>query len=212
MGDQTMLVVMSDHGFTSWRRSFHLNSWLEQQGYLALRDPQRRRGTLFSDVDWSRTRAYGLGLNGLYMNVRGREKSGIVDPAERAALAREIGDRLLKTIDPATGLPVVAHVYPREQVYASVPYPDITPDLIVGYTKGTRSSNQSALGEVPAEVLVDNKEQWSGDHCMDHEAVPGILLTSRRLARPASSLRTLAASILAEFGVTGFAADAPPTN
>jgi predicted AlkP superfamily phosphohydrolase/phosphomutase len=204
---ETMLVVMSDHGFTSWRRAFHLNSWLEQQGYLAVRDPQRRRGTLFSDVDWSRTRAYGLGLNGLYVNVRGREKSGIVEPSDRAALAREIGEKLVETIDPATGLAVVTRVYPREQVYASVRYPDITPDLIVGYAKGTRCSNQSALGEVPAEILVDNKEQWSGDHCMDHVTVPGILLTSRRLARPAPSLRTLASSILVEFGVDDFAVE-----
>jgi hypothetical protein len=99
-------------------------------------------------------------------------------------------------------------VYRREEAYRGVPYPDVTPDLIVGYAKGTRGSNQSALGEFPSEVVVDNTEVWSGDHCMDPETVPGILLVSRRLQRPASSLDGLASALLAEFGVTGFPAAA----
>jgi predicted AlkP superfamily phosphohydrolase/phosphomutase len=204
MGAGTMLLVMSDHGFASWRRAFHLNTWLEQHGYATLRDPKQRAGTLFSAVDWSKTRAYALGLNGLYVNLRGREKNGIVEPAERDTLVTEIADKLLKTIDPKTGQPAVTKVYRREQVYRDVQFPEITPDLIVGYAKGTRGSNQSALGEFPADVIVDNMEQWSGDHCMDHEAVPGILLSNRRLGRPASSLETLAAAVLAEFAVDGF--------
>jgi predicted AlkP superfamily phosphohydrolase/phosphomutase len=200
-----LLVVMSDHGFASWRRSFSLNSWLRDQGYLAVRDPAASTDPgLFSNVDWSRTRAYGLGLNGLYINVRGREVHGIVDPAERAALAAEISRRLVETIDPVTMEKPVSRVFTREDVYVDAAHERLAPDLIVGYAKGTRNSDDSALGMVPRQVLTDNTDVWSGDHCMDPATVPGILLTSRPLKRSAASLDRLAASVLAELGVEQF--------
>ena len=203
MPEGTKLIVMSDHGFTSWRRSFNLNTWLVENGYAALKNPNVRKdpGWLLN-VDWSKTRAYGLGLNGLYLNLQGREKNGIVDPADREALMREIADKLLATLDPATGEPAVTKVYFREEVYKDRGYLELGPDLQIGYAKGTRCSNESASGEFPPEVIVDNTEEWNGDHCMDHEAVPGILLSSEPLVRPAPSLKELGASILAEFGVT----------
>lgn len=202
---QDLLVVMSDHGFASWRRVFHLNNWLRAQGYLAVVDPARARTAgLFENVDWSRTRAYGLGLNGLYINLKGRERHGAVDPSERGALVDEIARRLLATIDPSTGTPAVTKVYKPEEIYRLQGATDSMPDLIVGYAKGTRVADESALGGLSREVLTDNLDPWNGDHCMDHEAVPGILLTSRRLGRPAPTLRELAGAILAEFGVDGF--------
>jgi predicted AlkP superfamily phosphohydrolase/phosphomutase len=204
LGPDDLLVVMSDHGFTSWRRSFHLNSWLRDQGYLVLRDPNAEDPGLFGNVDWTKTRAYALGLNGLYINLAGREKNGVVDPAERDRVAAEIADKLLATVDPATGAPAVTKVYRREQVYRLAGVERIAPDLIVGYAKGTRGSDESALGGLPREVIVDNRDPWNGDHCMDHESVPGILLASRALRQPAPSLETLAAAILAEFGIDGF--------
>ena len=94
IGDETTLIVMSDHGFGSWRRVMHLNNWLEENGYLVLKDPSRRDLGLYRNVDWSRTRAYGLGLNGLYVNLRGRERDGIVAPEDRLALMEEIADKL----------------------------------------------------------------------------------------------------------------------
>ena len=205
LGPDDLLVVMSDHGFTSWRRAFHLNSWLRDHGYLAVLDPRRADDPgLFGNVDWSRTRAYALGLNGLYINVKGREKDGIVDPRARESLAAEIAAKLLATLDPATGKPAVTKMYRREEVFHLAGNEDIAPDLVVGYAKGTRGSDESALGTLTPGVIVDNMDPWSGDHCMDHEAVPGILLTSRALRKPAPSLQTLAAAILAEFGVDRF--------
>jgi predicted AlkP superfamily phosphohydrolase/phosphomutase len=200
-----LLVVMSDHGFTSWRRAFHLNSWLRDNGYLAPLDPIRRDDPgFFENVDWSRTRAYAVGLNGLYVNVKGRERDGIVEPGTREGLANEIAEKLLSTIDPKTGSAAITKVYRREQVYRLVDSEDIAPDLVVGYAKGTRGSDESALGGLPQEVIVDNTSHWSGDHCMDHETVPGILLTNRRLRRPSPAIQDLAAAILAEFGIDGF--------
>jgi predicted AlkP superfamily phosphohydrolase/phosphomutase len=200
-----LLVVMSDHGFTSWRRSFHLNSWLRDNGYLTpLRPNWKDDPGYFANVDWSKTRAYALGLNGLYVNLKGREKSGVVDPDSRDALLAEISEKLLQTRDPATGAPAITKVYRREQVFTIAGHEDIAPDLIVGYAKGTRSSDESAIGALPAEVIVDNTDPWSGDHCMDHESVPGILLTNRALRKPAPTLQTLAAALLAEFGINEF--------
>jgi predicted AlkP superfamily phosphohydrolase/phosphomutase len=207
MAADDLLVVMSDHGFTSWRRSFHLNSWLRDNGYLALADPRMTEDPgFFANVDWSRTRAYAMGLNGVYINLKGREKSGTVERGARAPLMDEISAKLLQVIDPKTGAPAITKVYPRDLMYASAGHDDIAPDLVVGYAKGTRGSDESALGGMPPAVIVDNMDPWSGDHCMDHEAVPGILLTSRPLKKPAPSLQTLAAAILAEYGIEAFPA------
>jgi predicted AlkP superfamily phosphohydrolase/phosphomutase len=205
LGPDDLLVVMSDHGFTSWRRAFNMNSWLRDHGYLALVDPNRADDPgLFANVDWSRTRAYALGLNGLYLNVEGRERHGIVPPAGRAALADEIAAKLLATMDPATGTPAITKMYRRELVYHLAGDEDIAPDLIVGYAKGTRGSDESALGGLPREVITDNLSAWSGDHCMDPAAVPGILLSSRPMRVPAPSIQQLAGAVLAEFGITDF--------
>jgi predicted AlkP superfamily phosphohydrolase/phosphomutase len=200
-----VLVVMSDHGFSSWRRSFHLNSWLRDNGYLVVgADSAMEEGDSFPGVDWTRTRAYALGLNGLYVNLRGREVHGIVEPGDRSKLVEEISSKLLETRDPKTHEPVASRMFRREDVFHVEGHEDIAPDLVVGYAKGTRSSDESALGGLPAEVFVDNESPWSGDHCMDPAAVPGILFTSRALRKPAPDLQSLAGAILAEFGIEAF--------
>jgi hypothetical protein len=182
-----------------------LNSWLRDNGYLAVRDPGATTDAgLFSNVDGTRTRAYGLGLNGLYINVRGREAHGIVDSGDRGSLAAEIARRLAGTVDLKTGDRPINRVFRREDVYHVTGHEDIAPDLIVGYAKGTRGSDDSALGMVTPDVLTDNTDAWSGDHCMDPEVVPGILLVSRPLRRQATSLETLASALVAEFGIENF--------
>ncbi len=203
MPENTLLVVMSDHGFAPWRRVMHLNAWLAENGYLTMKDPTQE-GKNYSNVDWSKTRAYGLGLNGLYLNIKGREMGGIVDPADRDALIAEIGGKLLQIVDPTTGEHSVTKVYPREATYEDGGYLEIGPDIQVGYAERTRGSNASAIGEMSTVVLSDNTDRWSGDHCMDHESVPGILLTSRPMKKRGTTLKNLAASILFEFGIDPF--------
>jgi len=196
---QDLLVVMSDHGFATWHRMFNLNTWLRNEGYLTLGD--RSEKALLGQIDMLKSRAYGLGLTGVYVNLKGRESSGIVDSAQRAALLDEITKKLLAVVDPATGQPAVAKVFRREQVYPDNQHADLAPDLVIGYVKGTRVSGESALGGLSPAVFADNTSAWSGDHVMDPETVPGILLTNRRLKKPAASLQELASAILAELGV-----------
>ena len=203
-GEEPLLIVMSDHGFASWRRAFHLNAWLLEKGYLAAKspDPYADLGFL-QNVDWERTRAYGIGFSGLYVNLRGRERDGMVTAAERLDLVQELKRELLAVVDPETGEQVVTEVHLRDD-YAYQQQSAIGPDLIVGYAKGYRGATESASGEVTGTVFTDNESAWSGDHMMDHRVVPGVLLTSRLLGRPARGITELAASILAEYGLEQF--------
>jgi predicted AlkP superfamily phosphohydrolase/phosphomutase len=202
--DDVLLVILSDHGFRSWQRAFSLNAWLEQAGYLMVeeRDSASRQNLDFlMNVDWSRTQAYGLGLTGLYLNLEGREVTGIVPESQRDLLLGEITRRLSRVVDPETGEPVVARVQRRED-YRDRGALDVGPDLVVEFVGGVRNSDASAGGKIPADVFTDNESLWSGDHIMDHRAVPGVLFTTRQLKRPVAGLRDLAAALAAEFGVT----------
>ncbi len=157
------------------------------------------------DVGWTQTRAYGLGINSLYLNLRGRERDGIVDPDERDALLDEIREKLLAVRDPLTGDPVIASVHRAEDVYTR---PDLSkaPDLIIGYHRGYRASWTTILGNMTDEVFRDNDSPWSADHCVAAEEVPGVVFSNRPIQLRRPSLIDIAPTILAEFGV-----DVPPT-
>jgi predicted AlkP superfamily phosphohydrolase/phosphomutase len=199
--NNTTLLVLSDHGFAPFRRSFNLNTWLLNNGYVA-----RKAGASgdasepFADVDWSRTRAYGLGINGLYLNVRGREREGVVDPAQADALLREIRQRLLEIRDPKDGSQVITRIDLASEAYQG-PYAHSGPDALVGYNRGYRSGWKTILGAFPADVLEDNTNAWSGDHCMDFTKVPGVLLSNRKIDAQTPALTDIAPTILSEFGI-----------
>ncbi|MFK8012081.1 MAG: alkaline phosphatase family protein [Marinicellaceae bacterium] len=195
------LVVMSDHGFAPWRRDMDLNGWLLSEGFLVLKNGKTSSGEFFQDVDWNKTKAYGVGFNGLYLNVKSREKFGIVKENEKEFLLNEIRDKLLNVIDPSTGEAAITKVYRSDHYYKNKQ--DHAPDLIVGYAYGTRGSSESALGAVAKidEIFKDHSQQWSGDHSMDHETVPGILLTTKKFSKNTESLTQLPVLILNEFGL-----------
>ncbi len=206
LDERTTLLVLSDHGFAPYLRSFNLNAWLQQKGYLALKEGATpgagsAAGDFFKDVDWSRTRAYGLGLNGLYLNLSGREKQGIVHPgAEADALLAELVRELLAVRDPTSPMPVITRVDRATEVYSG-PFVPQAPELLIGYNRGYRAGWGTVLGGISAEVFEDNLDPWSGDHCMDYTLVPGVILSNRKLAATAPSLTDIAPTILAEFGV-----------
>jgi predicted AlkP superfamily phosphohydrolase/phosphomutase len=196
----TMLVVMSDHGFQPYTRKLHLNAWLRDNGYLALKDGKRTGEIVTGDVDWSHTKAYGLGFNGLYLNLAGREGQGIVAPADAAALAGELRDKLVALRDPANGRRVVVRVDRAEDVYSAERRGE-GPDLIVGYDRGYGASDESTLGEITDAVIEDNTSRWSGNHLMAPEVVPGILVTNQKLSGSGYDLTDLTVSLLAYYGI-----------
>jgi predicted AlkP superfamily phosphohydrolase/phosphomutase len=202
-GDTT-LIVLSDHGFGPFERSFNLNTWLLQNGYITLKpNPDRAYGTgdLFTDVDWTKTRAYGLGLNGLYLNLSGRERDGIVKPgAEAETLMNEIRDKLLAVRDPVTEMPPITRIDKAEDVYSG-PYSRGGPDMLVGYNRIYRAGWETVLGQFTSDVISLNMEAWSGDHCIDYTLVPGVLLSNKRIELPSPSLTDIAPTILGEYGI-----------
>jgi predicted AlkP superfamily phosphohydrolase/phosphomutase len=202
VGLDATVIVLSDHGFTSFRRNVHLNTWLYQNGYIALKDAYLGTSDEFFDnVDWSRTRAYALGINGLYINQLGREKNGIVAPGpEKDALLDELAAKLEAVIDPKTGEQVIAKAYKARDYYTGECVNE-APDMIVGYNAGYRGSWETALGKITRTLLTDNAKKWSGDHCMAKEVIPGILFTSKPMGSARPALYDLAPSILAEFGI-----------
>ncbi len=202
VGEDATIIVLSDHGFASFRRNFHLNTWLYRNGYIALKDAYREEsGEFFENVNWKRTKAYALGLNGLYINQIGRERDGIVSPgAEKEHLIAELKQKLLNVIDPETGEKVIANVYVASEVYSGEAVSG-APDLIIGYNAGYRGSWETALGKIPLDLITDNVKKWSGDHCMAKEVIPGILFTSKRVMVPNPSLCDIAPTILREFGI-----------
>jgi predicted AlkP superfamily phosphohydrolase/phosphomutase len=195
-GSRATLFVMSDHGFANFGRQFNLNSWLRDLDYLG--PPECT--SLLHDVDWSRTRAYGLGINGLYLNLKGRERDGIVEPGdEQEALLTELANKL-EAITDFNGERVIRNVYRASKVYSGTATA-LSPDLIVGYCRGYRASWATCLGGLTEEALLDNDLAWSADHCADALEVPGVLFCNRALRSRTPSLVDVAPSILAEFGL-----------
>ena len=203
LDNDTTLIVLSDHGFAPYRKSFNLNTWLLQNGYIVMKgDSQASQdvNTPFAGVDWTKTRAYGIGLNGLYLNLRGRESEGIVDPAQSDVLLREIREKLLAVRDPKNNLPAITRVDLASEAYQG-PYTHSGPDALVGYNRGYRAGWTTIQGGFPPDVLEDNMNPWSGDHCMDYTLVPGVLLSNRKIELESPALTDIAPTILAEFGI-----------
>ncbi len=202
MDKDTTIIVMSDHGFNPFRRGFNLNTWLKDNGYHRLIKRGRQEdSSLFENSDWSRSRAYGIGLNGLYINQRGRENEGIVNAGpEKDNLIREIARKLEEVTDPKTGEKVILKAYISKDVYQG-PYVDAAPDIILGFNRGYRISWASPLGSFPKEILEDNRQKWSGDHMSAAEVLPGVLVTNRKIGAESPALYDLTATILDIFGI-----------
>src|SRR5262249_40877496 len=187
-----VLLVLSDHGFASWRRSVNYNTWLVERGFLVLKgDAQRKslealfsKGQFWEAVDWSRSRAYSMGFGDIYVNLKGREKDGIVEAGDAyEAVRREIAARALELTDPKKGERAVSRVFRREDVYRRYD-PRLIPDLILSNRPGYRVSWQSTLGVPTASIFEDNRDVWSGDHCsLDPDLVRGVVFSSRPFDR-----------------------------
>lgn len=198
---QTMLVVLSDHGFAPFTREFHTSSWLLENGFTRLTDSSRRaQGEFYRYVDWAGTKAYALGLNGIYINVKGREPNGTVPPEKVDKVRNEIVEKLSGVVDPLNGSPVITQVYYPEKIYSG-PFVNMAPDLVVGFQRGYRISDEAVLGKFPQGIVGNRTDKWSADHCLDPAVVPGILLTNRSCSVPDPGIWDIAPSILNAFGL-----------
>lgn len=199
--DDDVLIVMSDHGFGTFHRCVNLNAWLKAHGFLVLKDDADTCGAYFANVDWSRTRAYAVGLGGIFINQAGREARGIVaEGEEKTAVKQAIADGLTGLTDQEKGRTAINRVLDGMEFYKG-PYADNGPDLIVGFADGYRTSWDSVIGKCDSVVIEDNKKAWSGDHCVDPDIVPGVLFCNRRINRDRPGIVDIAPTVLDLFGV-----------
>lgn len=194
--EKTTLIVLSDHGFATFRRVVHLNTWLKENGFLKLKEGEKSSDEFFAQVDWAGTKAYALGLSSIYINLKGREKYGIVNPGEEYENLKSLLIRKLRElVDLETGEKVAHEVYDGGKIYYGF-YLNEAPDLVVGFNVGYRASWQTALGAVPQKIIEDNLKKWSGDHIFDPSLVPGIFLMNRKTSSMQPKIIDIAPTIL----------------
>jgi len=200
--DNDVLIVMSDHGFTGFRRGFNVNNWLIENGYMSVRGMDKRsRDRALCNIKFDQTELYALGLNGLYVNLKGREDLGIVPPERQRRLMQEVAARLEQVRD-EDGSKVIEKVYFTADIYPEAD-PEVAPDMLVGYTRNYRASWATALGGMARKgrLFEDNKDRWSGDHCIAYNLVPGIIVSNLKLTADDPELSDLGPSILKLFGI-----------
>lgn len=200
LGKDDMLVVMSDHGFTSFHTCIDFNRWLLSNEYLYLKDGVETVDTSFKGVDWSKTRAWSMGLAGIMLNIKGREGSGIVEHGSEAEeLLTEIADKLL-LLETDEGERVINAVYPASDIYKG-PYAGGAPDLVIGTKAGFRAGWGCVTGGVGSKIIYPNKRRWNGDHCHDYKLVPGTLASNMKLDSENASILDIAPTILRVLGI-----------
>lgn len=196
-----LLFVLSDHGFTSFRRGVNVNAWLHANGYLVLKEGTDGSNEWLVDVDWSKTRAYSLGLAGMYLNIEGRESQGIVKPgAEAQALKDELVAKMTGLVDEEKGEVGVTELFDTAKLYAG-PYLTNAPDFLFGFNSGYRVSWDCATGMVSGPVFEDNTKAWSGDHCIDPRQVPGVMFCNYPIDTEDPKLMDMAPTALELFGI-----------
>jgi predicted AlkP superfamily phosphohydrolase/phosphomutase len=198
--DETVLFVLSDHGFASFERGCDLNAWLRDNGYLVLKEGASGEKQYLKDVDWSKTKAYTVGLAGLYINQQGREAQGIVPPKAAAALKKEIAAKLTGLRDEERDRLAIRKAWASDALYTG-PYLDAAPDVIVGYADGYRASWDAAVGKCMPAVFDDNRKAWSGDHCVDPHLVPGVVFCNRKIFAEDPGIEDMAPTALDLFGI-----------
>jgi len=212
VGPGVPVMIVSDHGFHSWRKAVNLNTWLVQNGYMTLKGQQGADkkladlfggGTFWENVDWTRTRAYAMGIGQIYFNLRGRESQGIVSPGvEAASLAEELSGKLLTLQDPDDATPIIRAVYKRDDIYTG-PYLQNAAELQVGMHDGYRVSWQTTLGGSPPGIVYKNDRKWSADHGgYDFAITSGVLVTGRPINTPSPRIIDIAPTVLRYFGLS----------
>ncbi|MEK6934949.1 MAG: alkaline phosphatase family protein [Nanoarchaeota archaeon] len=203
INDRTKLIIISDHGFSSFERSVNVNKWLYDNNYLVLKQQPTDKdpGELFKYVDWSKTKAYSLGFSSIYLNLKGREKQGIVEQSEKEKLEKEIISKLIILEDPKYNKKAIHKLYRTEEIYQG-DYTTNGPDIVIGFNPGFRISWQNAIGGTTKEIFSDNTKKWKADHIIDPEFVPGIFFSNFKIEETNLDQKDLAPTVLSIFNIT----------
>lgn len=167
-GRDTRVLIASDHGFGPTSRVFHVNTWLERQGYLAWSGAQDQEaaGAAVLGVgrvarhtfllDWSRTRAFATTptSNGIYIT---RLEASADSDAEYLAIRERMADDLGRLRDPETGQRVVRQLWTREQAFPG-PFIDMAPDLTLELTDG------GLVSILPGKDVFSTRPNVAGSH------------------------------------------------
>jgi len=200
--DETLFVTLSDHGMNSFQRGLNVNTWLYENGFLALKAGANPGdgGDFFENVDWDKTKAYAMGLGPIFLNIKGREAIGILNEEEAESTRAGIINGLTGLVDQERGAVAVRSVVRREQIYSGT-YLDEAPDLLLNFSEGYRVSWDTPLGGVPQGLFRDNHKRWGGDHVIDPLLSSGVLFMNQKFRTESPSLVDLAPTILNVFGV-----------
>ncbi|MBR9707625.1 MAG: hypothetical protein GOV15_04280, partial [Candidatus Diapherotrites archaeon] len=197
IGEDTQLIVFSDHGFNSFERAVNINNWLVEKEFMKTKGESNQ---LLDFVDWKNTQAYSLGFTSIYVNQEGREGQGTVKEDDKESLVKEITKGLKKEKDPKYNKPIITNLYEGQKEYFG-PYVDSAPDLVVGFAEGYRMSWKNAVGALDSKTVTDNVNKWKGDHLIDRSHVPGVLFTNFKINTKKPSIMDLAPTITSYFEI-----------
>ncbi|MDD5613778.1 MAG: alkaline phosphatase family protein, partial [Candidatus Omnitrophica bacterium] len=195
LGSDTLVLVVSDHGFCSYDYVFDLNRWLIENGYLVLSDKVEKLSGFLEGIDWHKTKAYALGYGNLYFNRLGREQNGILTQQDADKIGREIKDKLISIKNPDNSGNVVYRVYD----YGQSRYPQRSPDMHIGLYPNYSFSWETALGGASGKVIAANTTQWSGTHFIDPDFVPGVIFSNINLGIEDPKITDIAEYVLKQY-------------
>ena len=203
IGPNDTLMVVADHGFQTFRYQVNLNSWLVDNGYAALKPGIKRsdRSNLGDWVDWSKTQVYSLGMGFMYVNLKGREPQGIVEPDEVDALLARLKADLLEARDPERDRKIVNDVYVTKEIHSG-PHLGMEGDMLIGFAPEYRIAWDATGGGVSLSttdgitglgpILYDNDSAWSGGHVsVALPDVAAVFFSNRQVEVPEGGFRSL---------------------
>jgi predicted AlkP superfamily phosphohydrolase/phosphomutase len=204
--EDDLLMIVSDHGFHSFRKGFNVNTWLIRNGYLAVLGQKDSRSafnnkTFLRGYDWKNSKAYSIGLGSIFLNLKGREGQGTVSEKQSKKLIVEIRGKLLKVTDPDNGANIFTEIYTRDFYQGKATAG--APDLQLGYAEGYQATKPTAAGAAPKELFAFNTDKWSGDHAAsDMATTPGIFFSNIPISKQDPHLVDIGATALTYLGKT----------
>jgi predicted AlkP superfamily phosphohydrolase/phosphomutase len=165
--ENTVVMVLSDHGFCPIYREVIINNYLEEQGFLV---------TNVGKVDLEKSKAVSYGYGDIWLNVRGREPRGLLDLTKDYDSTRTEISGELKKIE-VDGEKPIKDVKKREELWWGA-YLNEAPDLNIIFNVGYQAARRPEITEKnKLKRYVNDNPRWSGGHDGTHDPsdVPGVI-------------------------------------